>query len=362
MAAHRKGKPLDIGTEHSHPHFRTREPQQEHAPKALAPEQSLSLILKGNLGHMSALEGLVPEDRYKKIRAGQADYLVLSCSDARGHKLDYESDPFIGISVRIAGNAVGEKGSADRKALETALSHLKPDGLVIIESHVHCGAVKEYDKWSRGGKKPSGSADLDALLSELSGPAPTINASYQLAKVRGEMGLGSRAAAVHYDWERGAITSVSSAPAGTLQKLESWAARTHSEDKDGTLAKKLEKQTPHAIAICTADMPYGVATVTGAKQNEIFAVTGSEDSLAPSSKASVLYAASHLGPKHIVFMAPGRVGEDEKIMKMFTAWEKDLRDIKSGGKRVIANALNSGEMEISCLRYDLTNGMLVKIA
>jgi len=364
MAAHRKGKPLDIGTEHSHPHFRTKEPQQEHAPKAITPEKSLSLILKGNLGHMSALEGLVPEDRYKKIVAGQADYLVLSCSDARGHPFDSEEDAAVGVFVRLAGNPVGASGSPDYDLLQTALSYVKAGGPVIIESHVNCGAVKEYARWLEGGQKPTGSADLDALFHEIGGGAPQTNALTQWTKARNAFGLGARAATVRYDWEIGEISqtspvALSPAATGLMQR---WFQRHADANKDGDLAEKLKKQAPHAIAICTADLPYGVATITHANQNEIFAVTGSEGGLSPVARASVLYAASHLGPKHIAFIAPGKAEDNERIMGMFTAWERDMREIKSGGNRVIANALNSGEMEISRLRYDLSNGMLVRIA
>src|SRR5512143_1302096 len=80
----------------------------------LSPKESLALLLYGNAEHVAALEHapMTPGQRYRRILQGEADYLVIGCSDSRNVRMDSESDRIVGLFIRIAGNVVPPKGSA----------------------------------------------------------------------------------------------------------------------------------------------------------------------------------------------------------------------------------------------------------
>jgi carbonic anhydrase len=318
----------------------------------------------GNAEHVDALKGamMTPQARYLKIMAGKADYLIVRCSDSRVHRTDGEADPMVGIHISIAGNVIPGRRTASRDEIVEVIRHLKPDGVVLNESHCNCGAVKERVKWVDGGMQPTGSASLDSLLHEVMGPTPTENGTAQIAKLR-ELPLGQRAsAALMYDWEHGGISVITSTPSPAIELLISLFNVRHDDaNRDGKLAEGLIKQKPHAIAIGSNVLPFSIGTITHALANEVFNTTGSPEGLDDFDEGSVLYAVSHLGVKHIPFIAPGIPSNAKAINTMFDKWEADLRSMTVDGKPLIASMLDSGDLTISRLRYDLHSGQLVQL-
>ncbi|HSB47013.1 MAG TPA: carbonic anhydrase [Candidatus Bilamarchaeum sp.] len=339
--------------------------RKKHMSKGLTSDESLSIILMGNQEHVNMLEelGLSPNKRHEAIVEGKADYLVIACSDARIPRLDSEDDQLIGIQVRIAGNVVPKKGSPSFQEISDAVSMLKPDGLVVVEGHCKCGACAERVKWVEKGMPDTGSAELNNLLHEVFGSTPDENAMAQLTKARDTIPTGDRATgALVYDWEKGGIQIVSANHSPILEILvDNWNRRHTEAFEEGKLSQRLAKHRPHAIAVGTNDLPYSLATIMHAKQNEIFSTTGSETGLDDMDKASILYAIEHLGVRHIPFVAPGTVSDNGKLREMFEGWETQMKEMSVGGHKLIGELIDKGELKISWLRYDLGSGSLVSI-
>ncbi|MFH0884120.1 MAG: hypothetical protein V1861_00235 [Candidatus Micrarchaeota archaeon] len=346
-----------------HNESRLRELREKHVAGNLTASESLELILNGNSEHVSALKGapMTAHQRYLKIMAGQADYLIVRCSDARIHKTDSEQDTLIGIHIYIAGNVIPGKKTASFEEIAQVASLVRSDGACLDEAHCNCGAVNERVKWVKGGMKPTGSDSLDCLLHEVMGPTPTDNAVAQLSKMRNLPGLGGRATgALLYDWEKGGVTVVDANQSPVVELLVDLFNKRHADaNSDGHLAERLTKQKPHAIIIGSNLLPFSLSTITHASQNEVFQTTGSGNGLDEFDEGSILYAIEHLGVRHIPFIAPGTSMNAEMVAAVFDQWEMDLRQMTVNGKPIIANMLDSGELTISRLRYDLTSGRLV---
>lgn len=342
-----------------------KELREKHASGKLTVQQSRELLLEGNAEHALALKGapMTPHQRYLKIMAAQADYLIVRCSDARVHKTDSERDELIGIHIYIAGNVVPGRKTASLNEISEVIALVRKDGVCLDEAHCNCGAVKERAKWVDGGMKPTGSVSLDNLLHEVMGPTPKENASAQLSKLRTLPVLGSRATgALHYDWEHGGVTIVKANTSPVIELLVDLFNKRHSEaDADGHLADRLATQKPHAIVIGSNLLPFSISTILHARQNEVFQTTGSANGLDDFDKGSILYAVEHLGVRHIPFIAPGIKRNEKALEKMFARWESDLRSMTVNGEPVIARMLDSGELTISRFRYDLGSGKLVQM-
>ncbi|MCI0563118.1 MAG: carbonic anhydrase [Nitrososphaera sp.] len=342
---------------------RLNELRKKHHSKSINPEESKSLLLMGNHEHVVRLEetGESPLSRHNAILDGKADYLVIACSDARIPRLDSEEDKLIGIQVRIAGNVVPKKGTPSFNEISDAVSMVKPDGLIVVEGHCNCGACKERVKWVENGMPDTGSKELNNLLHEVFGANPEENAMAQITKARETIPTSDRATgAVVYDWENEGIRIVSADHSPIMELLvESWNHRHVEAFEEGKLSERLSKHKPHAIAVGTSDLPYSLATVMQAKQNEIFSTTGSESGLDDMDKASILYAVEHLGIRHIPFFAPGGEKDEKKIKAMFDKWESQILDMEVNGHKVIKELVEKTELKISWLRYDLESGSLI---
>ncbi len=342
---------------------RALELREKHLGGKLTADESLELIMLGNAEHVAALKGapMTPHQRFLKIMAGQADYLLVRCSDARVHRTDTEMDNLVGIHVYIAGNVIPGKRTASLEEIEQVVSLVRKDGAVLDEAHCECGAVKERVKWLEGGMKPTGSEPLDNLLHEVIGPTPTDNALGQLAKLRGIPAVGERGSgALIYDWKHGGVEILSASKNHTMDLLVDLFNRRHAEaDADGQLAARLAKQKPHAIIVGSNLLPFSLGTITHALQNEVFHTTGSEKGLDDFDAGSILYAIEHLHVRHIPFIVPGSARNMKAVRKIFDRWEEDLRKMTVDGKPMIAQMLDSGELRISRLRYDLQSGQLV---
>jgi carbonic anhydrase len=340
----------------------------EKAPR-LTNDESLSLMLGGNVEHVTALINapLTPAQRYEKIRDGEADYLVVGCSDSRNVRMDSEKDRIVGIFIRIAGNVVPPKGSACFDEMLEAVGNVKKDGAFIIEGHdgaAGCGAVNARVEWLEKGQPETGSEPLTTLFECVVGDSPDMNAVAQLSKAREMLNLGDRpSAAIVYDWEHDkhghdeAIHVSNANHSDVIEILKSnWNLR-HDETSGKTdLPKLLAKQRPHAVAIGASDLPFSVSTIFHAEQNEVFSTTGSEKGLDSLDMASILYAVEHLDIKHIPFVAPGNGKDVKSVMKMFDKWEKQIRETEVHGHHVLADMLDSGELMISRLMYNLETG------
>lgn len=333
--------------------------RERHIAGKLSPSESLDLLKAGNAQHMARLLDLKvsPSERYARIQDNDADYLIVACSDARVATLDSEEDgsQLVGLQIRVAGNVIPSQGVSGDEIVEAA-SKLREGGLVVVQGHSHCGAVKEYVKWKASGMGDTGSEPLNALLHEVDGKDTYENTATQQGKALDVLGEGCRVEAVVYDWEDGAVRQLSGGPSELLELLKAKWERVHKEaDADGTLAKRLSNQTPHAIAVAGNLMPFSVDTVFRSEQNEVFSTTGSEGGLDLMDEASILYAVEHLNVRHIAFLAPG---SREDVERMFGKWEADLRAMTVKGEPVLAQMIDSGELKISRLRYELSNGGL----
>jgi carbonic anhydrase len=345
----------------------------DKAPR-LTTQESRALLLAGNAEHVAALDGapMTPLQRYSKIHSGEADYLVVACSDARILRLDSEKDPLVGLFIRIAGNVVPEKGSSSFDEMRDAVQMVRKDGAVIIEGHdggPGCGAVNERVKWIEAGMPHTGSEPLDALLHRVVGDNPAHNAIAQLTTARNILDLGERpSAALVYDWEHAKhrhaepVHIVSANHSDVVEILkDSWNRRHAEAAGKADLVPLLRNQRPHAIAVGTNDLPFSVATIFHAEQNEVFSTTGSEHGLDELDMASILYAVEHLHVHHIPFVAPGREKDGRRVSGMFDRWEKQLRGMEVHGAPIIARMLDSGELRISRFRYDLDSGVVEEL-
>jgi len=340
--------------------------REKHRVSKLSMDESLELLLRGNAAHADRLLELkvTPADRYAKIGHGEADYLVIACSDSRLLQLDSEEDTHVGIQIRVAGNVIPKRGTPSFEEIRQSAAKLHEDGLVIIEGHIHCGAVNERVKWVEGGMKPTGSAPLDNLLHEVFGSTPSENALAQLTKARQQLHKSIRdSGAVVYDWEHGKFEIIGAENSPAIGMLVDKWKRRHAElSHEMDLKDALKKQKPHAIAVGEVGLPYSLMTVFHAKQNEVFATSGSENGLDDMDEASILYAVEHLGVRHIPFVAPGTAADNERITKMFGRWEADLRGMTVHGEHILSKMLDSGQLRITRLRYDLETGKAAELA
>jgi len=323
----------------------------------LSAQEAKSMILLGNKNHQEKLadSGTPPQRRYEKIMDGEADYVIIFCSDARNATLDSEQDgeKLVGVHIRIAGNVIPFEGvSLDE--IKDVISKLKPDGDLIIMAHCKCGAVGEHVKWNQAGQPDTGSEPLNALLHAVFGETPQENAMAQYETLKSLVGPDRKITVMMYDWEDGSVEILSPEASETARLLKSKLERFHQEaDSDGKLGERLsETQKPHTTVVASNLMPFSIDTVCDAEQNELFATTGSEGGLDHYDEASALYAAEHLGPKHIAFIAPMAAGME----KMFDRWEADLRSMPQ-----VAEKLDSGAIKITRLGYNLSNGALQEV-
>jgi carbonic anhydrase len=341
--------------------------REKHRSGALSQTESLEFLLAGNQEHVTKLKesGVSPLERHERIITGQADYMIIACSDARLPRIDSEDDKLVGVQIRIAGNVVPEKGSISQIMMGDSVRMVRPDGAVIIEGHVHCGAVKAKMDLILSGKTGTGNEQIDTLLRQVIGTDPLDNAIMQLEKARKLLELGSRkAGAMIYNWESGGLSIVGTSNAPEIELLNSSINQRHlsAAHPEKGLAQMLKSHKPHAIMVGTRDLPFGVSTITHSEQNELFSTTGSERGLDTLGQASILYAIEHLGVKHIAFMAPGQAEDEKKIRTMFNRWEKELRNLKVEDSPLIERMLEKGEIGISMLRYDLATGKLQEMA
>ena len=342
---------------------------KEKAP-ALTISESLSLMIGGNLEHVAALVNapMTPAERHEKLVSGEADYLVVGCSDSRNVRMDSEKDKIVGIFMRIAGNVVPPKGSACFEEMMDAVGMVKKDGAIIIEGHdgaAGCGAVNARVEWLSNGQPETGSVPLTTLFECVVGDSPDMNAVAQLSKAREMLNLGDRpSGAIVYDWEHarhGHDEPIHVANANHSDIIEilknNWNLRHEETSAKTDLPKLLAKQRPHAVAVGASDLPFSLATIFRAEQNEVFSTTGSEKGLDDLDMASILYAVEHLHIKHIPFVAPGADKDRAKVSKMFDKWEQQIRETEVHGEKVLAKMLDSGELAITRLMYDLETGV-----
>ncbi len=343
------------------------------APR-LTPQESLALLLAGNTEHVAALDKspLTPLQRYARILQGEADYLIVACSDSRILRLDSEGDKLVGLFIRIAGNVVPTKGTASFEEMRDAVQMVRKDGAVLIEGHdggPGCGAVNERVKWVDGGMHPTGSEPLDTLLHRVVGDTPELNAIAQLTAARATLDLGDRASgAMIYDWEHSKhghdepIHVVSANPSDVIEMLKDNWNRSHGETSERTdLPKLLKNQRPHSVAVGTGDLPFSIGTIVHAEQGEVFSTTGSAKGLDDMDMASILYAVEHLHVGHVPFVAPGRSKDRKKVNAMFDQWEEQIRGMEVHGHHLLADMLDRGELVISRLMYNLESGALEQL-
>jgi carbonic anhydrase len=345
----------------------------EKAPR-LSNEESLSLLRGGNAEHVVALVNapLTPMERHERIRAGEADYLVIGCSDSRNVRMDAEKDRIVGIFLRIAGNVIPPKGSACYEEMLEAVGMVRKDGAIIIEGHdgaAGCGAVKARVDWLEKGQPETGSAPLTTLFECVVGDSSDMNAVAQLSKAREMLNLGERpSAAIVYDWEHGkhghedAIHVANANHSDVIENLKgNWNLRHEEEAGKADLPKLLAKQKPHAVAIGASDLPFSLATIFHAEQNEVFSTTGSEKGLDDLDMASILYAVEHLHIRHMPFVAPGRGKDRKAVEKLFDGWESQIRETEVHGEKLLAKMIDSGALVISRLMYDLETGAIEQL-
>ncbi len=340
----------------------------DKAPR-LTTGESLSLLMYGNEEHVAALQHapMTAAQRYRRILQGEADYLVIGCSDSRNVRMDSESDRIVGLFIRIAGNVVPPKGSACFEEMLEAVQMVKKDGAIVIEGHdgsKGCGAVNARAEWLDHGQPETGSVPLTTLFECVVGDTSDMNAVAQLSKARELLNLGERpSAAIVYDWEHAGhgheeaihVSNANQSP--VIENLRNnWNLR-HEEISGRTdLIKLLKNQRPHAVAIGSTDLPFSLATIFHAEQNEVFSTSGSAKGLDDLDMASVLYAVEHLHIKHIPFVAPGHPKDRKAVSKMFDEWEGQLRRTEVHGEHVLAKMLDAGDLVISRLFYNLESG------
>ncbi|MBU0532662.1 hypothetical protein KKB44_04165 [Candidatus Micrarchaeota archaeon] len=337
--------------------------RQKHRAMGIMPAQSLMMLVEGNKEHVAILKSLniTPIERHQKIMNGEADYLLIACSDARVLRMDSEGDELVGMQIRVAGNVIPTSGPSFDE-IKQAAGRVKKDGVIIIQAHSHCGAVKEKVKWDGVGRWDTGSDPLNALLTEISGDTPQENALGQLVKAKQEFEVHTGTMLYNWDETTEAVRILHNGVSAIIEILCSKWNLTHLRaNEDGRLSEKLAVQKPHAIVVGSNDLPYSVATITRAEQNDVFCTTGSEGGLDDFDEASVLYAVEHLGVRHISFIAPGHITDDQKLNQLFDKWEQDLRSMTVGGEPKIANMIDSKELAISNLRYDLSTGCLTPL-
>ena len=116
------------------------EPIFEPNPNAIAPEEALDRLMKGNARYAAN----APEQRDfsygRAARAGSQFPIaaILSCADSRvGPELLFDQNPGDLFVVRLAGNFVNEDGLA---SLEFAVAVLGVPFLMVL-GHTNCGAV-----------------------------------------------------------------------------------------------------------------------------------------------------------------------------------------------------------------------------
>lgn len=340
----------------------------DKAPR-LTPQESLSLLMYGNEEHVAALEHapMTPAQRYRRILQGEADYLVIGCSDSRNVRMDSESDRIVGLFIRIAGNVVPPKGSACFEEMLESVQMVKKDGAVVIEGHdgsKGCGAVNARVEWLDHGQPETGSVPLTTLFECVVGDSPDMNAVAQLSKARELLNLGERpSAAMVYDWEHAGhgheeaihVSNANQSP--VIENLRNnWNLRHEEISRKTDLVKLLASQRPHAVAIGASDLPFSIATIFHAEQNEVFSTTGSGKGLDDLDMASILYAVEHLHIRHIPFVAPGHPKDRKAVSKMFDGWERQLRGTEVHGENILAKMLDSGDLVISRLFYNLESG------
>jgi hypothetical protein len=234
-----------------------------------------------------------------------------------------------------------------------ALRHVRQNGFVIVEGHEHCGAVKAYSEWEQGGKKRNGIKQVISLLREIKGNTPGLNAIHQCELPRSPAGSRVPIPMV-YGWGQGtgsiSLCKPGMSGAGNVLKQLNHLGLTGPSDPK--LFASMEKQAPHVIAISPVDMPFGIATVLHARQNEVFAVTGAKSGLSDLSLASVIYAVQHLGVKHISLIAPLAGDNALDVRGMFGQWLDALCSV---------SVLREASAVVTQLKYCLESGRIVEL-
>ncbi len=285
---------------------------------------TIGRLVLGNIQHKNLVNRKEAEARRNKIARGEADAVVIACSDARLPVLDSDKTA---VFVRVAGNVVSYK------AVEKALSMLKKDGLVVVLGHCACGAVKEHNSWVAKGKGSTGVACMDKLLNAVKGASPEENVKEQVALLKEKHPSLAVVGAV-YDWNSGKIKEVAGTPSALWEDLKAAWVRYHLTH---TNPEELKSQTPHSIAIVPLDLPFSPHRIFSAGQNQIFTVS-CEGKIGDCAMASILYAVEHLNTKHIILLA----GESA----LLDQWEEQLRGLEV----VITKALYKEDGGVELIR------------
>lgn len=323
--------------------------------KSLTHEESRRILEYGNSQHQIALNRFKssPEARFNTILNGEADYVHIRCSDSRVSRSDHEFDTFVGMQIRVAGNVIPKSGVSVEEIREV-VKLVKPGGIVLLTSHTKCGAIVARAGWKQNGKQDTGNGDLNTLLTTVDKDTPQENLIVQAG--RANMLLdGQILITGHYDWDSGTIELHNHPSASLGIRLRANIIQNHRECDDGELFSLISNtQKPHTIAVSYHKLPFSMNTIFRAEPGEVFGTTGSESGMDACDRASLLYAAEHVGTKHIAFLAPNI----PNVESMFALWEANIREMVVNGKKIFEHHLNSGILQITKYVYDLKNGVI----
>ncbi|MBN1170180.1 hypothetical protein JXA56_04085 [Candidatus Micrarchaeota archaeon] len=325
---------------------------------ALKHEEAKSLLLEGNAKHTERLASLnvSPKSRYEKIEAGEADYLLLQCSDSRVMPPDSEDEKMVGLQLRVAGNLVPRDGASREETREVA-SLVRPGGVIAVEAHCHCGAVNAHVEWEKGGRADTGIPDLNVLLNDVHGNDPITNLMLQ-GGLAATLTTNQYLALIYYDWEKCRVDIHSNGSVPIVRALKQNIESRQRLADDGGLVARLATQAPATIAVAYHKLPFSPNTIFRAEQGEIFSTTGSEGGLDKHDRASLLYSVEHCHSNHLAFIAPAI----KSTKAMFDKWEHDIRQMQNNdGENILDTKLNSGELKITRFSYDLYKGTIVEV-
>ncbi len=354
--------------------FGTLRLNQRKPGERLGIEDSRTYLLEGNHLHVQQLREARapnPPQRYARIEKSEADGLVIGCSDARVPALDSESpsSPLL-VAFRIAGNVLPKEGTKAFEDVRYALSLVKEGGTVTFVCHCNCGAVAakaDFDTAKKRGEHPHAPPEIGALFERVHGTTPADNACKQLEVFKAvfakEIAVKKlEVATVEYSWHAKEFMLVEGPKQGQNRLLVDQWNTMHQKVREERpkLAEEIAKQTPHAIVVAPPTLPYSIATMFKAEQNELFATNGTKDGLDVLDKASILYALEHLHARHVVFVAPGTSVSDSAIKQMFQKWQNEISAmIKSVPD--LAKLLEEKKIAFTGYRYDAQTGYTLEL-
>ena len=322
---------------------------------ALTHGEARSMLEGGNAVHQQLLQRYAasPQKRFDTINAGQADYVHIHCSDSRESVSDHESDSHVGMQIRVAGNVIPSTGASVEEAKE-AISLVKRGGIVLLTSHVKCGAVAAHAGWEKQGRPDAGNEELETLLTTVEKDNPYGNLIVQAGHATMLLN-GQHLVLGHYDWDVGDVTFHNHDALRESMLLWGNMSQYHKESDDGELLELISNgQRPHTIAVSYHKLPFSSNRIFGSEPGEIFTTTGSEGGMDSCDRASLLYAAQHCGSNHIAMLAPNIRG----VESIFEKWEADVKKMVVGGVRMFEKQLESGAMATTRYVYDLRAGKL----